>query len=486
MENNKIIINSSSSSECDCECNSCECTSNTVLNDLRTLDLDSTSQTIEKDDPSILVSRLLQEVQQLRKDNRKLASQIEVERSARTELETAKNALTAEIEELTRNLFEEANGMVAIEAQARWTLQQAQERLETELHKTHELLELERDQNKMLKSIVEEEKADRKCNDPVMWDVDVFGARLTGSYYEDFFPERSFDSRTKESVSNWESLSSKTISSPQFIQFSSFIDECFKVGHKSNALNLSDDAILSILGHSFMRNCLHSDIEPCLAFPVLEKSGKLKSLLKKLLPAMLKNTCTIEPLPCTAGTGPLQSPESIRASPLSIRSFISITPPSLLHRSKTSSPISISKLTSSPPSNNSYIDSFFGSSPASITSIESCPTSPLSKTPTTSQVSVPVKCSLCDASGTTHKFRISPTASSTPVCKQCRDRLVSVATLFTTLRHLLQGLHAHRPKLDVYFDFLQAKRYMFYTRVGVDQSFYALSDFEAFSKKICE
>lgn len=452
----------------------------------------STSSTASDSSPTetVLVAKLLQEVQQLRRDNRQLCAQIEAERSAKNELEVAKDALTAEIEELTKNLFEEANGMVAVEAQARWTLEQTQDRLEAELKKTQELLEMERDQTRMLKSIVEKEKESKKFNDPVLWDVDVFGARITGSYYDDFFPERSFDSRAKESVSHWEALSTRTAESAQFLQFSNFIDECFRLSVKGVA-NLSDDAILAILGHPFMRNCLQNDIEPCLTFPVPEKSGKLKSMLKKLLPAMLKNTCTIEPLPnCNNNQStPLPSPESIRASPLSIRSFISIAPPLL--RSKTSSPvksnpIAIIQSQTQPQTSNDLV---FGSSPASITSIESCPVSP---TAAASSV-IRSKCALCDTSSTTHRFRITSSISASsslsqwnPICKGCRDRLVSVATLFTALRHLLQGLHAHRPKLDVFFDFMQAKRYMFYTRVGVDQSFYALSDFEAFFKKICE
>ena len=451
-------------------------------------------------DSKALVSRLLQEVQQLRNDKRKLSQQMEAERLARYELESAKNKLTAEIEELTRNLFEEANGMVAVEAQARWNLQQSQVRLEGELKKTRDLLEMERDQSRVLKAIFEEEKVKKKCNDPVLWDVDVFGARMVGSYYEDFFPEKVFDSRSRGMTNtHWDGLSSRTVESGAFRQFSDFVDECFRVSVKGKGpvSVVAESTILAILGHPFMKSCLRDDIEPCLSFPVTERGGgKLKSLLKKLLPAMLKNTCIIEPLaplqssnssPLYA-TSPLLSPESIRGSPLSIRSFISIAPPV---RSKTNSPIksvSINIPLHGAPQTDEY--AIFGSSPASISSIESCPVSCSTSAP----INNPLKCSLCESSQSfpTHRLRITSSSSSAlaaqwnPICKPCRDRLVSVASLFTTLRHLLQGLHAHRPKLDVYFDFIQAKRYMFYTRCGVDQEFYALSDFEAFSKKICE
>lgn len=452
----------------------------------------------EKEDPSILVSRLLQELHQLRQVNRKLSSEIDYERQARQQLESAKNSLTAEIEELTKTLFEEANGMVATEAQARWTLQQSYTRLEEELQKTRDELTFEIDQTRLLRGIVEEEKNTKKSSDPVLWDVDVFAARLSDSYYEDFFPERSFDSRSRSSAAHWEALSTQTLETRQFHSFSTFIDECFRVSVKTRNAQLSDDSIATVLGHEFMRICLHADIEPCLAFPVLERTGKTKSMLKKLLPAMLKNNCVIEPLPghspalSSGNVTSLPSPESVRASPLSIRSFISIAAPS---RSKTTSPIKLSPAINIPkqslPSDNMLM---LAGSPTSITSIESCPVSPTA-------TAALLKCSMCDSSGKdylipTHRFRIctssSPTSSPLKqpqwnlICKSCRNRLVSVASFFTILRHLLQGLHAHRPKLDVYFDFMHAKRYMFYTQTGVDPSFYALSDFEAFSKKISE
>ena len=353
----------------------------------------------------------------------------------------------------------------------------------------------------------------------MFWDIDVFAARMTGNYTEDFFPEKHFDSRPRVSASYWESLSTYAVESLEFRQFSSFIDECFRLSFKNSSNSsktMSEDTILTVLGNTFMRNCLHSDIEPCLNFPVLERTGKTKSLLKKLLPAMLKNTCLIEPrstvtVPVSDSvssdsgiTAESPSNESVRSSPLSIRSFISITAPS---RSKSSSPIktqasaiNIPQHTSSsvlsptlstasnPLSRSTPLDSFFGSSPASITSIESCPVSP------TSLISS-LKCSLCEAvnSPVTHRFKIVGSVGSSPsknnwnfTCKSCRGRLVSVASLFTLLRHLLQGLHVHRPKLDIFFDFMHSKREMFYARCGGEMAgmFYGLNDFEAFSRKI--
>ena len=125
----------------------------------------------EKEDPSILIAKLLEEMQQLRKENPPPITR--AGEKDRSELESEKNSLTAEIEELTKTLFEEANGMVAVEAQARWTLEQSQNDWRTSWQRLSELLDLESEQTRLLRGIVEEEKALKKSNDPVFWDIDV-------------------------------------------------------------------------------------------------------------------------------------------------------------------------------------------------------------------------------------------------------------------------------------------------------------------------
>jgi hypothetical protein len=479
---------------------------------------------LEKDDPNELVSRLLQELHQLRRDKRRLQGDLE---------RTGKSVLNAEIEELTRTLFEEANGMVAVEAQRAWALEQTQLRLESELAKTREQLVLEAQQTRLLRDIVEQDRDSQKCQDPVLWDVDVFGARLVGAYTDDFFPQRAFDSRHCATASHWELLGTRTVQSTAFRRFSEFVDDCFRLTTRLQTSKqqqqqqqtqtqqtqtqnphvalLDDQIVLETLSHSFVKTCLLGDIEPCLAFPVLERTGKTRSFLKRLLPAMLKNNCIIEPLPnspsSTASSyttstcnSPARATESTRSSPLSIRSFITLK---TSRRSESPTPLASTNANASPINiaNNSQFliddtnSSFFGSSPTSITSIESCPVSP-------TESAAMLKCSMCEASGKdshspsniplpTHRFKITTTSNASSsydhwnlVCKHCRDRLVSVASFFTLIRHLLQGLHAHRPKLDIFFDLMQAKRFMFYTRAGVDMEFFALSDFEAFSNKI--
>lgn len=457
-------------------------------------------------------ARLQQELNAMRQTVAALQTELEGERIQRIELQTAKSLLSVEIEDLTKVLFEEANGMVASEARARWQVEQTQKRLEEELVKTRDLLHLEAEQTRFLRELLEHER--NRTSVSVAWDSSVFGARLQESYYDDFFPQRSFNSREHASRS-WDTVSQMAADSPIFRHFSSLVDECFKVGNRCGA-RLDEDAIVAILGHGFMRVCLVADVEPCLAFPVLERTGRGKSLLKRVLPAMLRNNCMIEALPLQS----IPSPESIRGSPLSIRSFISITAAPV---SKDSSPVkhkhratgslndpsvfaipSLSPAIGIPqtrdrPSSFTSTDSPFDMTPlaaslsssptASVVSVESCPAAP---------TATHVKCALCaaDNQAPTHRFRIhTPTGLDTSpskslawtlICRGCRERLVAVASLFTILRHLLQGLHTHRPKIDIFYDVTQARRYMFYARSGLPLSFFALNDFEAFAQKIVD
>lgn len=443
---------------------------------------------------------------QLQTENEELKAQLQETREKLLAVTTEKDSLSAEVEELTKTLFEEANGMVAMEAQARWHVEQAQKRLESELAKTLEMLALESEQTRFLRQLVEQEKSHQRRQDPFLWDIDLFSARLSHDYYDDFCPTRHFNSRDHSGSQEWDRLSTLTAATWQFKQFSQFLDDCILKG--STHKRLDDESLLTLLGHPFMRSLLAGDIEPCLTFPVLERAGRTKSLLKKLIPAMFKNTCVIEPLP----RSDLPDSSSQRASPVaSIRSFKSVSrPPSPLKETDTVADRSASEGTNSDttkeetvaidiplsPASNALpqASSSLSKSPASLLSrFDSYLTSLVSSEP----ASPSDKCAFCDCQPSAFRFRInnptstpsagdSPTKSPTwtPLCPTCRSRLVAVASLFTLLRHLMQGHQSHRPRIDIYFDVVQGRRYMFYARAGVDMSFYALSDFESFSRKL--
>ena len=66
--------------------------------------------------------------------------------AARKELERMKDTVANELEDLTKTLFEEANGMVANEAKARTLIENSKLKLQSELEDTRKRLELERQQ----------------------------------------------------------------------------------------------------------------------------------------------------------------------------------------------------------------------------------------------------------------------------------------------------------------------------------------------------
>ena len=77
-----------------------------------------------------------------------------------------------EIEELTKTLFEEANRDGGGGSAASWTSNNLKT-IGGRAGKAPELLDLESEQTRLLRGIVEEEKALKKSNDPVFWDIDV-------------------------------------------------------------------------------------------------------------------------------------------------------------------------------------------------------------------------------------------------------------------------------------------------------------------------
>lgn len=62
----------------------------------------------------------------------------------------------------------------------------------------------------------------------------------------------------------------------------------------------------------------------------------------------------------------------------------------------------------------------------------------------------------------------------------CRQRLVALGQYYTFLRHLVRGLHARRPLIDLYYDSLALRRLLFYARVGTGATaFFRQHDWEA-------
>ncbi|KAI1314583.1 RAB3A interacting protein [Mortierella claussenii] len=192
----------------------------------------------------------------------------EIEKVA--ELQHAKEMVEGELEELSRTLFEEANGMVASEARARHQLELTRKHLELELKDAQERLAAETSQLKELKTKMEQmmdtqPQSKRSSTDPVhRGSVDLgqlFGLNKIN---------------VPEAVSE-EPATAIAIDGHLMHEFKEFVAQ-------SSTVRLA-----KIHSLPFMRHCQDEDVEPCLRF-----GSNPRISARKLTEGICSNTCYIE------------------------------------------------------------------------------------------------------------------------------------------------------------------------------------------------
>ncbi|KAG0239050.1 GDP/GTP exchange factor Sec2p-domain-containing protein [Mortierella sp. GBAus27b] len=192
----------------------------------------------------------------------------EIEKVA--EMQHAKEAVENELEELSRRLFEEANGMVATEARARHELEIARKHLELELKDAQDRLAAETLQLKELKSMMEnmmDSQPQSKRSSTVHSDrgsVDL--AQLFGL---------SKISETEPVVKEPETAIA--IDGQLVQEFREFVAQSASV------------RLAKLHSISFMRHCQDEDVEPCLRF-----GNNPRISARKLAEGICSNTCYIE------------------------------------------------------------------------------------------------------------------------------------------------------------------------------------------------
>ncbi|KAG0355843.1 hypothetical protein BC939DRAFT_450196 [Gamsiella multidivaricata] len=192
----------------------------------------------------------------------------EIEKVA--EMQHAKEMVENELEELSRTLFEEANGMVASEARARHQLELTRKHLELELKDARERLAAETSQLKELKSKMEamidsQPQSKRSSTNPSdRGSVDL--AQLFGM------------SKMSESVPMSQEPETAIAIDGQLIQeFKEFVTQSATV------------RLVKIHTIPFMRHCQDEDVEPCLRF-----GNNPRISARKLTEGICSNTCYIE------------------------------------------------------------------------------------------------------------------------------------------------------------------------------------------------
>lgn len=423
------------------------------------------------------------EIERLRQQLSISEAELSNTREINNELASTKHLLSEEIVELTKALFEEANGMVANEAKARFQLEGQRRKLQIELDFTRERLKLESMQLAELRSRLYAVSAEDGGQSLLKNTIAKVSLELpqqinfTNHYFEDFFPERRFDSRSKRNCranAAWESIF-QNINEGSFDEFAKFVEKCTGL--------LNDDE--AFLGHQFMKRCFEMDVLPCL----ISFDCKPKAFLKRIVKSMLRNTCYIERIP------PVTRPPSRCETPISAGvPPRSNTPASTLDGAvRVDSPLSADggrskfkglasqfawSVTSLPEMNNDPGAVYLDGQNSRASPVKSSK-NPLCDLP------APF-CALCGArnDGTTliYRFKLVDQDPYMQIDASCRERLAAAGDFYTFMRHLRRGLFHQRPIIDLYFELFHYKRNMFYARTG-SMPFFAQSDFEVFAKR---
>ncbi|KAF9940781.1 Guanine nucleotide exchange factor (GEF) which may activate RAB8A and RAB8B [Mortierella alpina] len=192
----------------------------------------------------------------------------EIEKVA--ELQHAKEMVEGELEELSRTLFEEANGMVASEARARHQLELTRKHLELELKDARERLAAETLQLKELKSKME-----------AMMDAEPSSKRS------------SANASDRGSVDLAQLFGMNKISVPESVseepETAIAIDGQLMQEFREFVTQSSTVRLAKIHSLPFMRHCQDEDVEPCLRF-----GNNPRIAARKLTEGICSNTCYIE------------------------------------------------------------------------------------------------------------------------------------------------------------------------------------------------
>ncbi|KAF9921686.1 Guanine nucleotide exchange factor (GEF) which may activate RAB8A and RAB8B [Linnemannia zychae] len=193
----------------------------------------------------------------------------EIEKVA--ELQHAKEMVEGELEELSRTLFEEANGMVASEARARHQLELTRKHLELELKDAQERLAAETSQLKELKTkmeaIIDNQPQSKRSSTET-------ATRAGGVDLQQLFGLNKLS--VPEPIVE-EPATAIAIDGQLMHEFKEFVAQ-------SSTVRLA-----KIHSLPFMRHCQDEDVEPCLRF-----GSNPRISARKLTEGICTNTCYIE------------------------------------------------------------------------------------------------------------------------------------------------------------------------------------------------
>ncbi|KAJ1959651.1 hypothetical protein IWQ62_004529 [Dispira parvispora] len=405
----------------------------TRQNRIQKSDLDQLAQRVHHLENELDQSR--QEVASLRLDVRMLNDKYVDEIEKVAEIQHSKQLVEDELEDLSRQLFEKANGMVECEARQRYEMEQQLESTRVELAKVQQALADERKRNQIIHTENQRllglvPRAPTPMNDtsePTPSDVtneDVSKGVAESDHNASTSPTNQrehtvadntvspFDSTSADSSPRY-SASSERPPSPkldimtdeqQFLEFQDFVFHC------------PSAKLFKIHSFNFMRNCAAEDVEPCLRFGPTPRMSS-----KNLLDAILFDTIIVEPIasddrPTVAVAPP---PESTMAA---ATRFLSSKQALLWER-------------------------FSGSVTAN-----------------------PHGCQACGRQGEcSYRFKMGYYEEDEDWCyidQFCRDRLTAVGEFYLFIRNIYHGFYSSRTMQDLYMESQRLRLRMLYARMG--------------------
>jgi hypothetical protein len=322
----------------------------------------------------------------------------EIERVA--EIQHSKDMVENELEDLSRRLFEEANGMVANEKREKYNLEVAQRHLENQLKETRERLHAEQMQLKELRIKMEEmESRSEEERD----ESDSGEQRKRSSAVSDAGAQGLADMTTllngssKRQSQHGADIDS-TITNIDDLVLGEFRD--FIATGRSLPLK-------KLHTNAFMRNCQVEDVEPCLRFG---PNPRLSA--KKIIDAIVMNTCFIE-------EAPIGFAEQQASRPIDVQLRISAQ-------------------------KNMMWERFSSNQNGHFKGCQACGRQ--------------------DGSQLPFRFRIAYYDDWACIDRYCRDRLVAVCEFYVFVRNARQGYYNSRSIHDLYQESIRLRLQMFYAR----------------------
>lgn len=354
----------------------------------------------QKDDLEKRLEETSSQVQSLQKDLAVLNDKYVDEIERVSEIQHAKEMVENELEDLSRRLFEEANGMVAEEKRERSNLQVAYQHLENRLEETRERLAAEEMQLKELRQKMQQlESQGSERHSSVGSSSPAVGPIVDSSGLKED-PDRVAARDLVELFASNLRISMRTNETPVGID-SLQLDEFRDFVSMGRSLPLK-----KLHTASFMKHCQLEDVEPCLRFG---PNSRLSA--RKLMEAIAMNSCYIEDAP------PGFAEEQFRK------------------RSAEDAPLQISALKFSVWDRFGSADNFIG--------CQAC-----------GRREPPLP----------YRFRISYFDDWACIDRFCRDRLVAVCEFYVFVRNVRQGYYSNRPIAELYREAMRLRLQMFYTR----------------------